>query len=222
MDLRFSQFEVLTTTGSFFVSLLFVCVFVEASDIEQEVGIAAAEAVRQHSLYWASVEPSGLQIVLDGAAPDHASRIQAGLTAAGVPGVDRVDNQIDVIGQIGSCQSELDDQLARRQISFKRGKADLTDSSYAGLLALAGVVRSCTVRIEVACHTDGEGDEGINMKLSQRRASAIRRYLVQRGVDPQRLKAEGYGETQPIGDNATEDGRGRNERVEFRVIGGAV
>ena len=43
MDFRFSQFEVMTTAGSFFVSLLFVCVFVEASDIEQEVGIAAAE-----------------------------------------------------------------------------------------------------------------------------------------------------------------------------------
>ena len=57
MDLRFSQFEVLTTTGSFFICLFFVCVFLEASDIEQELGATAAEAVGQQNLFWASVTP---------------------------------------------------------------------------------------------------------------------------------------------------------------------
>ena len=51
MDLRFSQFEVFTTTGSFFICLFFVCVFLEASDIEQELGATAAEAVGQQNLF---------------------------------------------------------------------------------------------------------------------------------------------------------------------------
>ena len=60
------------------------------------------------------------------------------------------------------------------------------------------------------------------MKISQRRADAVRRHLVQSGVAATALEARGYGETQPIADNDTEEGRRANERVEFRVIGDAA
>ena len=104
MGLRFSQFEVLTAAGSFFFCLLFVCVFLEASDIEQELGATAAKAVGEQSLFWASVEPAGQQIILTGAAPDHASKHRAGEIVAAVDGVTSVDNQIAVIGEAGTCQ----------------------------------------------------------------------------------------------------------------------
>lgn len=220
MDLRFSQFEVLTTTGSFFICLLFVCVFLEASDIEQELGATAAEAVSQQNLFWASVEPSGQQIVLTGAAPDYASKKKAGEIAAAVDGVTSVDNQIAIIGEAGTCQSELDGYLMKERVTFKKGKADLSDGSYPLLGMLASIARNCDARLEVASHTDAIGDAVINMKLSQRRADAVRKYLVQSGVDPEQVEAKGYGETQPIADNSTEEGRTANRRVEFRVIGG--
>jgi OOP family OmpA-OmpF porin len=222
MDLRFSQFEVLTTTGSFFVCLLFVCVFLEASDIEQELGAAVAAAVGKDDLFWASVEPSGQQIVLTGAAPDYASRKRAGEIAASVDGVISVDNQIAIIGEAGACQTEIDEHLSEARVTFRKGKAELTDSSYPLLAVLASVARDCETRLEIATHTDGEGDAVINMKLSQRRADAVMKYLVQSGVDPEQLEARGYGETQPIADNSTEDGRRTNRRVEFRVIGEAA
>ncbi|MEJ2087272.1 MAG: OmpA family protein [Gammaproteobacteria bacterium] len=221
MDLRFSQFEVFTTTGSFFVCLFFVCVFLEASDIEAELGATTAEAVNRHNLFWASVEPSGQRIVLTGAAPDYASKKKAGEIAAVVDGVTSVDNQIAIIGEAGTCQAELDSYLTREQVTFKKGKAELTESSYPLLGMLASIARNCHARLEVATHTDAEGDAAINMKLSQRRADAVRKYLVQSGVDPDHVEARGYGETQPIADNSTEEGREANRRVELRVIGGA-
>ena len=222
MDLRFSQFEVLTTTGSFFVCLLFVCVFLEASDIEQELGATAAEAVGQQNLFWASVEPSGQEIVLTGAAPDYAAKKRAGEIAATVEGVTGVDNQIAIIGEAGTCQKELNDYLAQEQVSFKKGKAELTESSYPLLGMLASIARNCNTRLEVASHTDAEGDASINLKLSQRRADAVRKYLVQSGVHAEQVEARGYGETQPIADNSTDEGRSANRRIEFRVIGDAA
>lgn len=221
MDLRLSQFEVCTTTGSFFVCLFFVCVFLEAADIEQELGATAAEMVSRQNLFWASVQPSGQKIVLTGAAPDYAAKKQAGEIAAAIDGVTAVDNQIAIIGQAGSCQAELDGYLERGQVTFKKGTADLSEASFPLLTLLASVAGSCEARLEVACHTDAEGDAGINLRLSQRRADAVRRYLVQSGADPDRVEARGYGETQPIADNATEEGRRANRRVELRVIGGA-
>jgi len=222
MDLRFSQFEVLTTTGSFFICLFFVCVFLEASDIEQALGATATEAVSQQNLFWASVTPSGQQIVLTGAAPDSASKKKAGEVAAGLDGVTSVDNQIVIIGEAGTCQTELNDLMAREQVTFRKGKAELTDSSFPLLTLLASIVRNCDARLEIATHTDAEGDATINMKLSQRRADTVRRHLVQSGVAADALEARGYGETQPIADNDTEDGRRANQRVGFRVIGDAA
>ena len=222
MDLRFSQFEVLTTTGSFFVCLFFVCVFLEASRIEQELGASAAAAVGKENLFWTSVTPSGQGVVLSGAARDDTSRERAGQAAAGVDGVTGVDNRIVVIGEAGACQSKLDAFLAREQVGFARGKADIPEASYPLLKVLASVARNCSTRLEIASHTSAEGDATINLKLSQRRADAIRKHLVQIGVPAGHLVAQGYGETQPRADNATEEGRETNTRVEFRVIGDAA
>lgn len=71
------------------------------------------------------------------------------------------------------------------------------------------------VNIEVAGHTDSRGSDAYNMKLSQRRAEAVRSYLVSKGIASDRLSAKGYGESQPIADNATDEGRFQNRRVEL-------
>ncbi|MBW8459231.1 MAG: OmpA family protein [Thiobacillus sp.] len=71
------------------------------------------------------------------------------------------------------------------------------------------------VDIEVAGHTDSMGSDAYNMKLSRQRAEAVRNFLISRGVAADRLTAKGYGESQPVADNATEDGRFKNRRVEL-------
>ena len=74
------------------------------------------------------------------------------------------------------------------------------------------------VDIEVAGHTDSMGSDAYNMKLSQQRAEAVRNFLVSRGVAADRLTAKGYGEAQPVADNATEEGRFKNRRVELAPL----
>jgi OOP family OmpA-OmpF porin len=69
---------------------------------------------------------------------------------------------------------------------------------------------------EVAGHTDSIGDEAFNMGLSKRRAQAVLDYLESKGVAPGRMTAVGYGESKPIADNATEEGRALNRRVVIR------
>lgn len=219
MDLRFNQFEILTAAGAFLVCLLFVCIFAEASDIETELGTAVSEQVSRENLFWASVEPRGQAIRLTGAAPDYQAKKRAGDIAESVTGVIEVDNAIVIIGEAGTCQQELDTYLAREEVTFKNGSSDVAESSFPLLGMLASIARNCDTRLEIAGHTDSVGDTEVNLKLSQRRADAVRKHLVQRGVHPEQLEARGYGESQPIADNESEAGRKTNRRIEFRVIG---
>ena len=222
MDLRFSRFEVLTGTGAMFLCLGFVCVFSEASFIEHQLAARVLETVHEQDLFWSSVEPHGQEILLTGAARDAESVKRAGKLASLVAGVSTLDNQIIVIGEVGACQKEMDVLTTRRRVTFKTGRANLHDTSMPTLNKLARLARLCGVVLEVAGHMDSVGDSNVNLKLSQRRAEAVRVQLIRGGVRAQDVSARGYGEKQPIADNDSEEGRMANRRVEFRVLGSAV
>jgi OOP family OmpA-OmpF porin len=72
-------------------------------------------------------------------------------------------------------------------------------------------------RADLEGHTDSVGTEKYNQGLSERRAAAVRDYLTQRGVNASRLSTKGFGETKPIADNKTAEGRAKNRRVEIKV-----
>lgn len=223
MDVDFSPFEILTGTGALFLCLVFVCIFTEASTIEDELGTQVAAAVSAtgsaDALFWTSVEPQGQRVLLTGAAPDFNAKRHAGEQAAAIKGVTEVINEIAVIGEAGTCQREFDKYLRDERVIFKSGRADLSEASLPLLGMLAAVIRNCDVTIEIAAHTDAEGDSAINLRLSQRRAEAVRKYLGGSGVSATLMRARGYGESQPIADNHTAAGRQANRRVEFRVLG---
>lgn len=71
--------------------------------------------------------------------------------------------------------------------------------------------------LEIAAHTDSEGPDDFNLKLSHNRAISVQNYLIANKIDPARLNAKGYGEKKPIGDNKTEEGKAKNRRVEFKL-----
>jgi len=83
--------------------------------------------------------------------------------------------------------------------------------------AMALINQRANATFEVAGHTDSIGSDAYNLRLSQRRADSVRSYLVQQGVDANRMSAVGYGESQPVADNGTEAGRAENRRVELRI-----
>jgi OOP family OmpA-OmpF porin len=74
------------------------------------------------------------------------------------------------------------------------------------------------VKIEISAHTDSKGADEYNFELSQKRAENVVSYLISKGIDRSRLTAKGYGETVPVSDNETEEGRAENRRVEMRII----
>jgi len=84
--------------------------------------------------------------------------------------------------------------------------------------AAATLKRYPQIRVEVAGHTDSQADDAYNQALSQRRAQAVVDYFMQQGIEAGRLTAKGYGEAQPIADNATAEGRAGNRRVELRIL----
>lgn len=73
------------------------------------------------------------------------------------------------------------------------------------------------LKVEVAGHTDSDGSDTYNQDLSQRRVESVRRYLIEKGINADRLVAKGYGESKPIASNKTEDGKAKNRRVEFVI-----
>jgi OOP family OmpA-OmpF porin len=73
-------------------------------------------------------------------------------------------------------------------------------------------------QVEIEGHTDAAGLVDMNLRLSQRRAEAVRSYLVEQGIDEARLLPVGYGQEKPIADNDTFEGREQNRRVEFRIL----
>ena len=101
-------------------------------------------------------------------------------------------------------------------ITFDTGQSTITPQSNATLAEVVTLLtKNPSWRMRIEGHTDNVGTEALNTSLSVRRAAAVEAWLAAHGVDGKRLTHEGYGESRPLGDNATEDGRARNRRVEL-------
>jgi outer membrane protein OmpA-like peptidoglycan-associated protein len=104
-------------------------------------------------------------------------------------------------------------------VNFEYDSATLAPESSVALDAVASSLLAWSeVRVEIAGHTDSKGSDAYNLGLSQRRAASVRDYLVGKGVEASRLVAKGYGETEPVADNKTDEGRAQNRRVELRRL----
>lgn len=104
-------------------------------------------------------------------------------------------------------------------LRFVSGAARIEPASTPTLIRLTDALEGQpSMRIEVRGHTDSVGDAASNMRLSEQRAAAIGRYLETEGIEGWRITTAGFGSTRPVADNATEDGRASNRRVEIRVI----
>lgn len=106
-----------------------------------------------------------------------------------------------------------------QQVQFETGKDVIKQESFGLLSQVAGVMLEHPeiVRLAVDGHTDDVGTEKTNLALSQRRALAVLRWLVEHKVDARRVEARGFGPRRPIADNKTPDGRAKNRRVEFQI-----
>lgn len=114
---------------------------------------------------------------------------------------------------------EIGSKIILKNIFFEFNEAKLRPESMPELERLVKLMKDVpTLKIEISGHTDNVGSELYNQELSEKRAKAVVDYLVAKGVDRNRLTYKGYGLTQPIASNETEEGRAMNRRTEFKVI----
>lgn len=141
----------------------------------------------------------------------------------GVPDAkDKCPNTAGLIENDGCPEIKKEEQeilnTAFDNLEFQSAKAIIKDASYPSLQALAELmVKKPTWKLKISGHTDSDGSASSNLKLSKSRAQAVANYLKAKGVEEKRFTVEGFGESIPIADNKTKEGKQKNRRVEMKI-----
>ncbi|MBT6439736.1 MAG: OmpA family protein, partial [Flavobacteriales bacterium] len=114
---------------------------------------------------------------------------------------------------------EIGSKIALRNVFFATGSSTVTDESYPELDRLVKLLNDVPrLKIEISGHTDNQGSDKLNTKLSQERAEAVMTYVANKGISGGRMTAKGYGPSQPVANNNTSTGRQENRRTELEII----
>lgn len=143
----------------------------------------------------------------------------ANVTSADIGGANGTMHVVDTVllppDVLATLGGSLNDALGIAPINFETSSAVITADGKAVLDGAAEFLLANEGPVEVAGHTDSDGDDAFNLQLSQDRADAVKAYLIEKGVSADSLTAVGYGETQPVADNGTDEGKAQNRRIEF-------
>jgi len=176
---------------------------------ESEVGVLTSDAsgkvtayLRAHEQYSFLIEPQGFikvaEIVkpVEGADADLVNNVTYQLREGGVGSVLRLEN-----------------------LNFERGSAKITEGSHSSLDDLVAMMNESTsIRIQLEGHTDFRGSPTANLKLSEQRVIAVKKYLVGKGIASDRIETKAFGGSQPITRGNSELDRAKNRRVEVRIL----
>ena len=141
----------------------------------------------------------------------------------------RANSEIASVGRTGSASrmvvqasgvtSHHRQGLGFEGLPFESGSAKLPPGAHRRVDSVASVLKTFPdVQLDIQGYADSSGNAARNLQLSQARAKAVKAELIADGISPKRLKAEGFGDRNPIADNSTEDGRARNRRVAIQVV----
>ncbi len=122
-----------------------------------------------------------------------------------------------------SCTTNLEGLVQRQRVTYVLGDATLSPKARRAVNALAGLLRKCLVEdgmyVQIDGHTDSVGDDAYNLELSKARSASVVNALSERGITADRMKSAGYGESEPIATNDTEEGRAMNRRTQITLMG---
>ncbi|MCF3973779.1 OmpA family protein [Paracoccus salsus] len=189
--------------------------------------IAALEAM--DSLSSGTVEVTPELITLSGTSgdPDATERTAAALAHRLGPGARydlsiRYDRRLDpalALPDGQECVRLLNIIMSESEIGFEPNKSAIAGDPAATLARMAEVMADCgDFQMEAGGHTDSQGSEGFNADLSRARAQALVAAMAEAGIDTTNMTSRGYGESQPIASNETDEGREENRRIEFRLL----
>ena len=148
---------------------------------------------------------------------DHCPTIKGDPANRGCPAPKKVVEVVEVVSQDLPKEDLL---TVAKKIQFESGNYNFTQETYPYLIDLAKILinEPSSVRFKIVGHTDSSGSYEANRKLSVRRASAVRNYLVDSGIAKERIDIEGLGESDPIDTNLTVEGRANNRRVDIIIL----
>ncbi|SAL80473.1 OmpA/MotB domain-containing protein [Caballeronia peredens] len=172
---------------------------------------------------------AGSTLDLSGRAADAtlgwADKLKAGLGAGWTitaNGAQAAAGERDATGD-SACAPGIAKKLNLRPVNFGYASNALPRAALASLAESAKSLKNChsagkPIKLQIGGFTDSTGDSALNTRLSQKRAQAVRLYLIRHGVPADTLTAEGFGDASPVGDNATAEGRTANRRIEFKEV----
>lgn len=141
---------------------------------------------------------------------------QLAFSFGSVGGSDFYVNNIRIAKDVPDTRAKLEEGKLISNLLFFTGTAKLKPESMGALLDVSKILKDATAPVKIIGHTDSDGDDVANLKLSQQRADAVKDILVnQYHIDESKLSTEGRGETQPIAENKSAEGKAQNRRVEF-------
>ena len=132
--------------------------------------------------------------------------------------VEKINEYTEIQRDLYLAPVEVGVSVTLNNIFFYQGKAELLPTSFPELDKLLELMTTHkTMSIKIDGHTDNQGNQALNLRLSNDRAAKIKMYLVEKGVASDRIAIQGYGSSKPVGDNRNEEGRKKNRRVEFTI-----
>jgi OOP family OmpA-OmpF porin len=213
------------------LGLILICVFCllcNTGIIENDLKVRSLTALDGANLKIDSLTLDGRDVVLNGMVKSEQEKSRIEKLIVDVYGIRAVVNNLEVkkeepkeVVAPPPTQEMLDlsTLLKDVRIGFELNSTQLDREARITLDKAAEIMKKALpIRITINGHTDNIGNANSNMILSQKRATAVLEYLVSKGVERNSLTAKGFGETQPITDNSTEDGRRKNRRIEFQIM----
>lgn len=217
-----SRFNICTTSLVLVLCLGLFCIFVGADGIEAEVHRRVDQTLKCAPLQWYAVDVDGQQVSVTGVAGDAKEGKAFETALRSEPGIEIKRWSLETVTDSGFCQGRLDALAPDSQITFKPGMAEFESGSETGIQRMASAIRYCAPKVEIGVHTTSRGDAMLNKQPSERRAALLTRALVSSGVGAEQLITRGFGEEQPLRVTGSPADDPLNERITYRVRGGAV
>lgn len=182
--------------------------------VDDDVESTVLQALLRDGYDRVQIAVVGGDATLTGSVDSEADLAAVEAIVSGVDGVTAVASSVIVAAASAGATPEaialladLESLFAASPILFEPAEAIITEESKTTLDEAAALIGASNLVLEVGGHTDSSGDERTNQLLSEMRAQAVKGYLIAKGVEPDRLDAVGYGQSDPIADNSTEEGR---------------
>ena len=177
------------------------------------------ESLSNKKVYSGITKDSGRFEILIPKGDKYLVKYKSLLAVADYTTIDVPNNEGEMLKFNVTVQFDSPKKYTLDNVYFESGKAVLNPVSFKELDAMVEYMKlKKTLVLEISGHTDNVGIAAANLKLSQDRANAVRDYLVKKGIETNRIVPKGYGDTQPIADNSTDQGKKKNRRTEAKIV----